>query len=690
MLSQPQWRMRIRYALVGTVILLAGCGNEPPAPGENLPELECKMLGYPCSLAETPLAILQRSEALSDQASAMLAGGTPMADVLSFLRGQPDVVDAVASDWALRFRVEGGRDAWILKREALAIGAQGDPDAQKVAKSAAASAADKPAVRTQHVVGDDDPDIKTALVLSPFKYEFGTTDDGAPVAAILEGTRGYAGNVTYMENPTKTAGQVGISQFFGWEEFDVVHISSHGGTVCDQTRCSAIILTGDLYSTAEDLLLITEAGVTTARVAGDDTRQFALSDDFFLAQYPNGLPNTLVFFNGCQTYGQDSGLGDAFIRNGGVFVGWSDIVQSDAALTAATAFYRKMSDHGVTAYQAWDELDSLSINSHVFEGIPREAILLVNRDGDRDLRLREVVRLEDPVNGGVLVDGATITVEGRANDGIVDNIPYTVFVEGIREDQQELATVQVIVEGFSSTPQTVSAGQRVGETGWRLSGSFPYIDVDLSQTVRMEARVMLPEGGVSHQVLFVTLVAEPAEVGGDPSSSPGGDGGGGQGKPEVWTGEATMTLNTILGNESTITLHVQVVFEQTSFSIGRPTKRLQVVGGVASWTRSGTAGLKNNPCYYTTGPIEFPVEARDGEILIDVATGRYWMHASSNGPEVTAAENCGQWAFGTSAQGVWLPPMSQDESPFVTDGSVITGTYSETDQSWTWSFTRQE
>jgi hypothetical protein len=97
-----------------------------------------------------------------------------------------------------------------------------------------------------------------------------------------------------LENPTKGSTNLGIQQFFRWENYDVIHVSSHGAAIGDQTHCSNIISTGDVFSNAQDLLQITEAGVNTVHFAGDDTRYFGLSADFFRRQYPRGLTRAIV------------------------------------------------------------------------------------------------------------------------------------------------------------------------------------------------------------------------------------------------------------------------------------------------------------------------------------------------------------------------------------------------------------
>ena len=134
-------------------------------------------------------------------------------------------------------------------------------------------------------------------------------------------------------------------------------------------------------------------------------------------------------------------------------------------------------------------------------------MLLMDRDASSDLRIREVVKLERTTGGGELLANATVNVVGKAKDGVVDLVPYQILVEGIPESQQDAAIIQFTVDGYSSTPQAVTIGERVGDTGWRLTGQIPYIDVEPEQTVEMLATVQLPEGGTSEHRVSVNLKA---------------------------------------------------------------------------------------------------------------------------------------------------------------------------------------
>lgn len=677
------------------LLLLTGC--DPPVPtSQPAVELACETRGFPCSLAEVDPNVLRRTEDLSAQLSEMLANGASMADAKAFIAGQEGVAEMHSSPTALCFRLDGGRHAWVVLPEALAPyldSPSSDAAARTIAPSAA-PAAQKHISQNAHVVGDD-RDAKHALVLSPFQYEFTFRDDGLAVSQILEKTRGYEGNVTYLENASKGAGTVGIEQFKGWENYDVILVTGHGITLCAGTDCVSMILTGDVYNSVDELPEITDPGVNTVHVAGKKSGKLGLSADFFRFYYSAGLERTIIFFNGCQTYGAGStdagSLSHALLGDGSVYLGWSDVVHADSAYVASVGLFSDLADNGVTVQSALDRLGNVAVDAYTAkDGAPIEALLLLDRPADRDLRAREVVLLEQPDGGGELTADASVAAIGKANDGVPDQVPFQVLVDGIEEGQEEAVTVTVSVDGYSSPASAVAAGERVGDHGYRLTGEIPYIDVGTSQTVIMHAAVNLPEGGTSEQTLSITLTADPDGV--IDSDGSGSDGDGGGAAREVWIGTADSVLTLIL-SDGTVTLSAEVTFVQTEYSVGKPTKRLEATGGRLFWTRSGTIHtVLDGDCHYSAGPIEIPIEANDGEIFIDTTTTphTYWMHGHTPGPDVKVGQNCGSYAFSTSAGGSWLPPLSDTESFTMSpDGGLIAGSTSDSHEVWTWSFQRQ-
>jgi hypothetical protein len=645
--------------------------ESPTQPAPTPAGLECGLATFPCSLSDVPVDVLNRGEALADAAITMLDAGSSLDEVLDYIRTQTDVADAASDNAVLRFRVAGGRDVFVFQAAALATGF---PIEVAGPTSIAVPGARKTAA--QKVVVGTGAEQKRALVLSPFKYFFKSFDDGAAVAQLLENTRGYGGNVTYRENATKTAATVGIEQFSGWENYDVIHVSGHGRQVCDVNRCVATILTGDIYSNADDLLQLTELGVNTAHVQGEG-KFLALSPDYFRTRYPEGLDSTLIFFNACQTFAAPgSALSDALVGPNSVFFGWTDVVQSQPAKDAALALYQNLSAKGVTSQSAFDSLGALAIDKHVMDGKQITSILMLDREPSTDLRIREVVTLERITGGGKLLENAVVDAVGKAGDGVIDLVPYQILVEGIPEAQQDAAVIQFTADGHSSTPQAVTIGERVGDTGWRLTGQIPYIDVAPEQLVEMLATVQLPEGGTSEHRVTVKLKAGEATQG------------------ETWIGEGVSHLddNSPFGQVH-ITRVATVTFKQVPSTIGARYKYLESVGGTLTWSRSGTLSTAfDGMCAYSVGPLEVPIPDGDGEIVIDtsVTPNTYSMGGLTRGAEVRVAENCGDYAFTTRAGGSWAPALGMGDGFTVSaDGSTISGASSNSMQTWEWTFRRQ-
>ena len=97
--------------LVTVAALLASCGGESgeeeaveiPMPGAAL---ECERVGYPCSMADVPIEVIEQSDAIGDEILSMLDTGASIADVNTWLADQDNVVevqwDGSEHDWGFR------------------------------------------------------------------------------------------------------------------------------------------------------------------------------------------------------------------------------------------------------------------------------------------------------------------------------------------------------------------------------------------------------------------------------------------------------------------------------------------------------------------------------------------------------------------------------------------------------------
>lgn len=88
-------------------------------------------------------------------------------------------VDGQTSRTAFRFRLDGGRDIWILLPDALSLNVTGQTVAAAMTIEASNARTLWREPVSAHAVVGEDPEAKHALVLAPFKYQFGEFDDGA-------------------------------------------------------------------------------------------------------------------------------------------------------------------------------------------------------------------------------------------------------------------------------------------------------------------------------------------------------------------------------------------------------------------------------------------------------------------------------------------------------------------------------
>lgn len=658
---------RVGLLCVTGLLAVAGCNNQSTQQS-TVVELECEASGEPCRLSDVSLAVLERGEALGDQLLEMIGTGTSFAEALLWVGDQQDVVEADGDEVTIIFRVDGGRDVWVVDDITLAP-VLGPSTGGNIASD----------LMTAQIVVGNEPPTKRALVLAPFKHEFGSFDDGAEVATLIRNTRGYAGNVVSEENATEDSTEVGISDFKGWQAYDVVHVTSHGKTFCSAGICSAVVYTGDSYSDARELLQITEAGVNTVKVVGSSGNLFAVGADFFRKQYPEGLEKTIVFFNACQTFGAgDFNLGISIIGDDSVFLGWSEAVHADIARSAALALFRSLSDTGVTTEDAWRTLGNIAVDEYTKKGrVVRAELQLGKREGV-GLRMREIVFIEHPEIGGTLSDGAKIPFIGRVGDKVDEVIPYQVLVDGVSQDLIDEFMLTVILDGGEGKDTPLIEGQAIGEQAYRVTGDLSFRDLTGVETLTLHAAVSLPDKGMSEHTVSV-VVGEEVNDGSD-----------------VWEGESTHVFVGQL-TDQTRTTTVTARFEEVEpFNSSPEVRRFNFTGGQASWSISGSVqGDSGERCFYSRGPVEFdlnPVQnRRDGRLDIDTSSSppSYSMFARTVGVEIRVAENCGRGAFTTRTRSVWVSTLDADSPTVAPDGNTISGMVSGFGNSWSWSFTRR-
>jgi hypothetical protein len=415
---------------------------------------------------------------------------------------------------------------------------------------------------------------------------------------------------------------------------------------------------------AEKLHALTFQGVTYAKGEKTGLEYLVLNADFFRYHYPDGLDNTLIFFNACQSFGlQATDLVDAIQGSTSVVFGWTEAVYVDDATDAAVALFQALSEGGFPARVAWDNLGDVKVGAATEHGGP-PVLLISDRPEGGDLRIRDVISLLNPGSGQILTGSDLVAIQGAQNDGTPDAAPFLVRVDGVK---QELATgmmVHVSIDGVEASPVALTSGQRNDQDQWTVSGMLP-LSYDLKQEtpVQFHAWVNLHDGGESEHKTGATLTGSEPIMGAE------------------WEFEAVQTFGYTDDTPHTpygATTHLTLKFAPGQ-SAAEPQPRYLVTGGSVTYDYTHTY----YDCSYSAPAITFEVTAevwRDSRLTFNttVTPVQYFGLISTFGPEFQVTESCGGGDSSTRthrATNVWLL-LDPDEARMVNaDRRTITGTY---------------
>jgi hypothetical protein len=531
-----------------------------------------------------------------------------------------------------------------------------------------------PAGRGQIVAGAGQSE-RRARVLSPFRWDFGASDDGQAVAERLRLLPDYADGVDYAENANVSGNDVTVDDFRGWQGLQVVHLVSHGFRLCKDGECRAVVAANALPDGVANIWASAVRGLELEVIAGAGVtpqipRFFSLlGADFFRDQYPGGLNDAVVFLNGCATFGQGAtDLADAIRGSTSVVLGWSRSVLNNDAQAAALAMYDELAGYGRTVAHALERLGGLARSE--WHNVAGQSVVSTLTSSGRaaggDLRIREIVDFED-MAGAPLADGAAVPLVGEPDDGQPDAVAWQLRVDGI-EPQAASAMVHVTIDGHAGHPVAVSTGTMQPGDAWLLSGTIDLgVDVSVPHQAQFEASVELPEGGQSVDVVPATLVA--------PQQTPAAPVFGSE-----WRGHVTERSEVPHDGVWTVA-EADVVFTLVPQTVPSPFYVYELTGGTMSFSVSGT---DSGGCTFELSPVEIPItpdmaESAQG-FTIDAsgtpATFRGFVYIV--GPEVEVMQTCPApyeyltGPYTTRASGIFID-VAADEGRAVI-GDRISGT----------------
>jgi hypothetical protein len=509
-------------------------------------DLRCGKFGYPCSFTETSDEKITRSLKLMDVADEVFAQEGNAIAVAERLLKEDDVAEMYYDERGVWYRVEGAPPMVFLHPETFSTGLQGgnsyhDPSSgKKVLLRPFLPDTDGP-------VGDNPPREKAqkkALFINPIAWELGS-DVHDSVKPLLQEHRDYecAGCVKFLaesanakdlvndENPS--AGP-SVEQFIGWEDYDLIHVTTHGQQFCpgqsvsrsgqpvvsadreqipentlyviegsrvSEGECVTVAMTGH-FATSEHLQENpkTTPGVIWFHAPGSDVWGELITTDFFKATYKQGLDDKVIFFTGCHIF-RDQILAQTLSGANSAVLGWTDYVWSDRGHETAIKFFEELIENGLrasVAYQKTKQSKSHSEHSEDWFGAQLE---MVPTQGETP-RGREVITMLQPVFRNELEEGDALPTIGVAGDGENDELLLLVQIDGIDEDQNpDEFIIHVSVDG-QELDETLKPEEKIGEYSYWGLGQLPLpFDASERDVVELEAWVELPEGGDSRHVL---------------------------------------------------------------------------------------------------------------------------------------------------------------------------------------------
>ncbi len=415
---------------------------------------------------------LARLDAVLNAAALIIEADGSYTDVANMLAGESDVTGVSSNGVSMYFTV-GGLSTTIYDTVAARFGgplndiippANPPPASIKALASNPISAdAVQPLLpRGQRMVGkDDDGDgfrdlPKHALILSPWAFQFNPNDSAPVVNTILNGVRDYQeGSVIFKANNTDLIQDTMlISDYTGWEDKDIIFLSSHGdadpnaawgpdpyiflgigGATCTDIALKILAEVPDpaMRPGLNCLSFITNIGTNSNRILGRDTLG---TRAFWEYASGGGLDKKLIYMEACRTTFHP-GLAEALTGTDSIFLGWSEYVLVSASLTTADAVIRETVVNGFPVLRSFVHKCS---GGACIDGSTPPAELLATWDR-ADLRTREALTIPaTPIYAGCAVsptEPLSITCPSCVG-GFPMSMIFNISLDGVEPEEMVL------------------------------------------------------------------------------------------------------------------------------------------------------------------------------------------------------------------------------------------------------------
>jgi hypothetical protein len=479
--------------------------------------------------SKMPDSVIQKGFAILDTIQLK-----PVDEMVKELRQIPELQEIGVGDELLSFRLKNGPTMLIKLKEFSSLTKGGTADAVMPPLMILNPIMDQE--NKANVVGaqrGENRQNKKAFVLAPYAWQFGVADDPLIPFNKLPKYRNYKDRVTYKANKTKNEQQISFEDYLSFNNYDVVHFSSHGSKTCKleegdtkpSSNCRTYISSGIKYEKKDRQKLIDLIKSKNVRGISLEYGELFFIPKFFSDAYPK-VNNKLFIFSSCEL-GQQGDLQTTFnniLQNGQLFY-WQNITNALDAYKTFHNLYDRMLQYGETANMAYKNMpDSLKNNipffKHLKEGGDTQQtynFLKMSSRGNA-MHIIEPISFIDEKTKVELQEGAVYPFEGILEDDKPEKASFTLEFLGYTLQEMKDKGMRfslkldgnTVLDHISFVPDTdpnddieVQAGKNEKTTLVTFKAVDLKKDLKKNSTVKLEALFHFSDKNYGYQMINV-------------------------------------------------------------------------------------------------------------------------------------------------------------------------------------------